>query len=139
MTPSGEQQRPTARQLASWWGPALGWMVLLFGLSASPDLPDAPGGLSDKPVHALAYACLSVLLYRALARGRADGLSVGRGLAAAVLATLYGLGDEWHQAFVPGRTADGADLAADSLGAAAAAVALWTCGIILRRWRGRAD
>ena len=138
MTVSGECPHPTARELASWWGPAAAWMILLFGLSASPDLPAAPGGLSDKLVHALAYAGLSALLYRALARGRATGLRAGRGLAAAALAVLYGLSDEWHQAFVPGRTADTADLAADAAGAVAAAAALWTCGIILRRWRGRA-
>ena len=133
---SGERPHPTAREFACWWGPAAGWMILLFGSSASPDLPEAPGGLSDKLVHALAYAGLSALLYRALARGRVTGLRVRPGLAAAALATLYGLSDEWHQAFVPGRTADTADLAADAAGAVAATAALWTCGIILRRWRG---
>ena len=30
---------------------------------------------------------------------------------------FYGMSDEWHQSFVPGRDADWLDLAADTLGA----------------------
>jgi VanZ family protein len=37
-------------------------------------------------------------------------------LTGIVLATLYGFSDEWHQSFVPARTADAADLLADFCG-----------------------
>jgi VanZ family protein len=38
-----------------------------------------------------------------------------------ILGTLYGLGDEWHQAFVPGREASLWDALFDSLGVLTAA------------------
>jgi VanZ family protein len=38
---------------------------------------------------------------------------------AALLATLYGAGDEVHQMFTPGRNSDIADALADAVGAAA--------------------
>jgi VanZ family protein len=55
---------------------------------------------------------------------------------AALVAAAYGATDEWHQHFVPGRTMEMADLAADTSGAAAAAVAAWAWGIIRRFLRG---
>jgi VanZ family protein len=45
-----------------------------------------------------------------------------------VFATLYGLTDEWHQSFVPGRSAAVADALADMVGAivgSAAWLMLW--------------
>jgi VanZ family protein len=53
-------------------------------------------------------------------------------LGAWLLSTAYGATDEAHQYFVPGRHADVADLAADALGALAAAVAIRAWGIIAR-------
>lgn len=79
---------------------------------------------ADKVAHALAYAVLGALL--AWATGR-PGLAVA-------LATLYGVSDELHQAFVPGRTPDVLDLVADLLGATAGAAAV---GFHHRRRRRR--
>jgi VanZ family protein len=42
-----------------------------------------------------------------------------------VCATAYGVSDEFHQRFVPGRTADVRDVAADAIGASAAALGAW--------------
>ena len=53
----------------------------------------------------------------------------GVGLAV-LLATLYGVTDEGHQWFVPGRTAEVADLVADAVGAAVATGLIWGW----RRW-----
>ena len=44
---------------------------------------------------------------------------------ALALTLLYAIGDEWHQAHVPGRTGRAADVVVDGLGAAAA-LGLWT-------------
>lgn len=44
-------------------------------------------------------------------------------LASIVLSTLFGLSDEIHQYFVPGRDASALDLLADFLGSAAGAAA----------------
>jgi VanZ family protein len=49
----------------------------------------------------------------------------------------YGVTDEWHQSFVPGRSADAIDLVADAVGAGLAAGGLGAWGIMLRRRRAR--
>lgn len=100
------------------------WAALLFWASSRPDPGRlAPVGLleHDKLLHAAAYAVLGGLLAAGLAGPR---LGAGRAAAlAALLATGYGATDEWHQAHVPGRRADPADLAADAAGAIAGAAA----------------
>lgn len=68
---------------------------------------------ADKLVHFSLYAVLGALVARALAAPRARR---GLVLAAAQL-MLFGALDEWHQQFVPGRSAELADWVADLLGA----------------------
>ena len=46
-------------------------------------------------------------------------------LVCAALADLYGISDEYHQSFVPNRTASMYDVGLDSLGAAAASLGCW--------------
>ncbi len=41
-------------------------------------------------------------------------------LVTVTICILYGIGDEFHQSFIPGRFASAADLVADTLGAVAA-------------------
>jgi VanZ family protein len=110
----------------------------IYLLSSTPQLPAPPGGLSDKQAHALVFGGLTLFLYRALASGRLEGLTVRNGLLAVALASVYGILDEWHQAHVPGRTAEVDDVVADAAGAVLAAAGLWACGI-LWRFRRRSD
>lgn len=110
------------------WGLVLAWMGLIFFLSAQPDLPRPESGWLDLLIsggaHFFLYGVLGFLLSWALGGG-------GRGMALALaLALLYGLSDEFHQAFVPGRHADPLDLLWDGLGAAAGLVG-W--GVAARR------
>jgi VanZ family protein len=106
--------------------------IFLFSSMSAP--PSAPGELSDKHQHGLAYAGLSLLLVRALAGGTWRGVSAKVCLVAAALAALYGAGDELHQGFVPGRHPDALDLAADAAGATAgAALAFGWRRIVSRR------
>lgn len=110
-------------------------MAIVFGLSAQPRLPTGPFANADKWAHAITYATLAAAWLRALAGGRWEGVTVGRALWAAVAAVAYGVTDEWHQSFVPGRSADAIDLVADAVGAGLAAGGLGACGIMLRRRR----
>lgn len=89
------------------------WAAALFFLSALPDVGAPEWALvNDKVAHAGAYAVLGATL----ARGhRRSGGAVGHGWL--ILAgALYGLTDEFHQIYVPGRSPDLADLAADVVG-----------------------
>ena len=107
------------------------YMAVLFLLSAQPVLPGA-SLTPDWVQHGLAYAGLALVTVRATARGQWAGVG-GRALTAAwIIAVLYGLSDELHQSFVPARTADLRDVAADAIGAAAGLAAVWACGIIRR-------
>ncbi len=102
-------------------GLALGWMAVLFWLSSQPSI-DAPLLFpgQDKLFHALVYGLLACLLLGTLRAGR-RGYSLRQAWLAAGLASLYGITDELHQAFVPGRSADAWDWAADTGGALLAA------------------
>jgi VanZ family protein len=114
-------------------------MVLIFLGSAQSDVPDVPGHFSDKQMHAVEYAGLSAVACRAAAGGALGALSAGAAVAGWGVATLYGVVDEVHQAFVPGRSPDLLDVVADATGAAIAAVGLWAWGIIARSRRERRD
>ncbi|MEE2612835.1 MAG: VanZ family protein [Acidobacteriota bacterium] len=114
------------------WGPAWVTMVLIFVLSSISGLGPIPGGVDDGVAHALQYAVLAALLLRGLAGARWRGVGVRVAALAVLLATLYGVTDEAHQWFVPGRTAEVTDLVADALGAAVAAGVICGWSIVRR-------
>ena len=110
-------------KLVLLWGPVVLVMGLIFFASSLPD-PGLPGGSSDKAAHFLVYGALGATLMRALANGRIAAMNARRLLVAALVATIYGVTDEIHQYFVPPRTPDILDVAADAAGAAAGALAM---------------
>lgn len=96
-------------------------IFLASSLPKPPPLPSVAG--ADKGLHFAAYAGLAILCTRAFRR-RWPGLSPwGLGNLSLLSVALYGLFDELHQAFVPGRTADPWDWLADTLGAAVGTLA----------------
>ena len=107
-------------------------MIVIFISNSMPDPPRPPGDFSNASLHSTGYALLGALLLRGFAAARWRGVTIRAVLLAIVAATAYAAFDEWHQLYVPGRTADIHDLAADTIGASAAAVALWGWGIIRR-------
>ncbi len=118
--------KPLARVL-----PALAWAGLLFWLSSQSTLPSAVflfDGI-DKFFHAGAYGVLALLVWLALPRG---GGRTRRVVLALALASVYGVSDEVHQHWVPGRTTDVFDWLADTSGAALAVGGL---ELVLRRRR----
>ena len=94
---------------------AIGWMATIFFLSHQPSLP-APSLFEhqDKLFHGGAYGLLGLLLALALHEPGRPGRTL---LLVWLLGTLYGLTDEYHQSFIPGRDADLLDVLADSAGA----------------------
>ena len=125
-------------RLALLWGPVLCVMALIFYFSSLSDPGGPPGGISDKAAHFLIYAALGGALIRALADGRAMRMNASRVALATVLGTLYGVSDEVHQWFVPPRTPELMDLAADFLGALAGAATIALLARAAARLRRRA-
>ena len=107
------------------WGPVWVQMALIFIASSIPNLTHLPGDMSDKTGHGIGYGLLGIVLLRAFARGRQSAVTFGVVLLTIVCATAYGISDEFHQWFVPGRTADVHDVMADAIGATLAAVGAW--------------
>ena len=107
-------------------------MAIIFALSAGPSLP-LPRLTTDKMVHAGVYAGLAALIARAFAGGLPKRITPGTALLAVAVTVAYGVSDEWHQLFVPGRTADRADVLADAIGALVGTGACWAWGTIRLR------
>ena len=86
--------------------------------------------LPDKPIHLFLYSFMALLVVRALSGGLPARISSTVAGGALVVTVVYGVTDEFHQSFVPGRSADLQDLYADMAGAALGVSACWVWGII---------
>ena len=97
-------------------------MGAIFFLSHQPDdslyIPPIPG--LDKIAHMTIYAVLAAAVLYALKSLFSDEKKLRLSLLTISICVLYGMGDEFHQSFIPGRYSSIADIAADTLGAIAA-------------------
>jgi len=111
----------TARWRA-WWLPCL-YMAGIFVLSSFHlDLTiDESVPFRDKGIHFLEYAVLGFLCANAARRSFPHRPAWRTFAVGAFVALAWGLGDELHQAFVPGRSAEILDWVADTLGSVAGA------------------
>lgn len=118
--PTSRDAPRTATTLLVRIGPALLVMAAIFLLSSRSTLPkpeSISGELFSIAGHFGAYFALAVTLWWAF--GLVDLSARQRALLAFAGAVLYGISDEWHQSFVPGRMPDWRDLVTDAIGAAA--------------------
>lgn len=100
-------------------------MALIFLISSFA--VKVPGGqhfpLRDKGIHFVEYGLLGWLCAAAASRSW-PSVPAWRTLTFAIfVSTLWGLSDEIHQSFVPGRFAELGDLVADLCGSTAGALA----------------
>jgi len=119
------------------WLPVIAYMGMIFGFSSLSRLPPPPGSLSYYHVHVAAYAGLAMLIVRALSRGSLQNVTWRVVIGAIAISSLYGVSDEYHQRFVPGRDFDVFDMGADALGSIAGAWAINAWSIIRRRFERR--
>lgn len=112
--------------LLTRWLVLIAYAALIFYMSSQRrPLGDfhMPFASFDKLIHAAVYALLAGLFAWAM---QAWPVVKFKTLALALLlSTAYGLSDEWHQSFVPGRDADLMDVLADFTGALLALRLLW--------------
>jgi VanZ family protein len=114
------------------WGPVAVAMAVIFYVSSLTEAP-LPDDVSDKSGHVLGYTALGLTVIRAVAGGLPRRITPRIAAIAIAITVAYGATDELHQAMVPGRTAEFADLYADAAGAVLAATACWAWGIIWPR------
>lgn len=111
--------RTTVSLMTAWWTAVLAYAAAIFTVSSSPQ----PFGVQamppflDKVIHAAVFGGFSFTVWMAMRRSRPCASTGRLSLLAILVAVTYGLTDEVHQAFVPGRSMDILDLAADAVGA----------------------
>jgi VanZ family protein len=111
------------------WSVTLAYAGVIFYLSSQPLGEMQLFPYADKLLHLIIYAGLGGLCAWSLGAARIG--KWGRDMyLAALLATGYGILDEIHQAYVPGRHAEVLDVAADAAGALAGAALV----VFLGRW-----
>jgi len=145
------------RPFFKYWLPVLIWMALIFSASADshsyehssrfvepflhwlfPRMSQARvetiHHIIRKCGHLTEYAVLALLLWRAVRRPVKNDPRpwIWREARFVLLiVALYAASDEFHQIFVPMRTAQVSDVLIDTAGGAASLLALWIIG----RWR----
>ncbi|MBI4846260.1 MAG: VanZ family protein [Candidatus Omnitrophica bacterium] len=107
------------KEFRKYWLPVIVWAALIFSVSSISRFPKEvqPIFSVDGIPHALEYAVFGFLLARAFKNE--DNREILRNnfrLLAVLAAVLYGASDEFHQYFVPMRTASAVDLIYDGIG-----------------------
>lgn len=97
------------------WVPVVVFCLVIFLLSSIPGSSLFLPGRFNKLYHLVEYSVLGALLF--LAARSSFGLGAAKAVMVAfAFSLLYGISDEWHQSFVPGRFSSWGDVAADGLG-----------------------
>ena len=106
----------TKTRKSIYWLPTIGYMALIFTLSSfSIKVPVIKVGM-DKIIHVFEYAILVYLFaYSFNQTTKLPRYSIE--IIAITATILYGIGDEFHQSFVPGRNFDVLDMVFDAVGA----------------------
>ena len=118
------------------WGPAIAQMALIFAISSLHNAP-IPDGVSDHVGHSVGYFILAVAMFRGFAGGAWAGVTWRSGALAVGFSVLYGMSDEVHQSFVPGRLPAWDDVRADFYGALIGAALVGILYIINKLWPTR--
>jgi VanZ family protein len=124
------------RNILKYQLPPLLWILLTFVIAYFPDLYSSiklPAG-TGKIVHAGIYFVLCWLVRRAFYQQEAfPPLKRSSFLAAFIFSCVYGILDEFHQDFLPGRSSSIYDLIA---GAGGALLYIATASIVSQRKNG---
>src|SRR5688572_29884762 len=124
-----ETMPSSAAQRWRYWLPVVAYTSLIFYLSSLPHPEDTlPNFLFEqlgaKLLHAAEYAVLAFLCYRAFLHAAGPRAASNALILAIGAASLFGMTDEVHQAFVPSRESSWSDWIADTAGAVVGAAGL---------------
>lgn len=125
------------RKITGYWLPVFAWMSIIFYLSSRSSFPvEMPSWAiaGDKVVHIIIYGTLGFLFLRAWILGDWTLWTVKSAVITVLFTTCYGMTDEFHQLFVPGRDCSVSDLMADSIGGILAGLSVYLYGKQFKRW-----
>ena len=109
---------PKFKFVIRYWLPFLLWAVLIFSFSSNPTVKTSEIHWQDfiikKTAHIIEYFIFTLLLYRALRQSNIKNITAI--YLAIVMAFLYGMSDEFHQSFTPGREPKIRDVLIDTSG-----------------------
>ncbi len=103
--------------------PVVVYAGLIYLLSSGSSLPEDVSLINgiDKLAHFIEYFVFGFLIYRSLSNARTQSLKENALLLTILFGICFGISDEWHQSYVPGRDATIGDVLFDSLGIITAA------------------
>lgn len=115
------------KKLIRFWGPPFIWVVVIFLFSTLSTKPVSKIYWREfavkKSAHMVEYGILSLLLYRALIN---SGVKKKWSLVIPIVfSLLYGISDEFHQSFVPGREPKVRDVVFDTIGSVLVILYIW--------------
>lgn len=107
-----------------FWFPVIIYAMAIFWVSSQEELFGVDLRLNglDKILHVVEYAALGFLVARAITGSSAKISVATLVFTTFIIGTLYGLTDEFHQNFTPGRDANFLDLVSDAIGSFLGAV-----------------
>jgi VanZ family protein len=115
------------QKITKFWLPVILWAGVIFTFSAFTTVKTSEIYWQDfivkKLAHIAEYAIFAVLFYRALVNSGAEKKKAG--YLAIVSALVYGITDEFHQSFTPGREPMVRDVIIDTIGGSIGIWALW--------------
>jgi VanZ family protein len=102
--------------------PVIAYAGLIFLLSSLPQFLEevSPFIGYDKLAHFMEYYFFGILICRWLLNKKNQFIGRHAFFITLVIGTCYGVSDEWHQSFIPGRVASIEDVLSDAVGIAAA-------------------
>jgi VanZ family protein len=114
-------------KFVKFWLPVLLWALVIFWFSSKSQPTTSEVYWQEfaikKTAHMIVYGFLAILLYRAF---RNYGAPAKQSAVAAIFwAFVYGLSDEFHQSFTPGREPRFRDVIFDTIGASITTLFLW--------------
>ncbi|HCR36426.1 hypothetical protein A2130_02115 [Candidatus Woesebacteria bacterium GWC2_33_12] len=119
-----------SKDVLKYWLPPILWGLVIFSFSSLQVGSSSEIYWKDfvvkKTAHVVEYAILAILLYRAMVGSDMDKKKAL--IISIIIAGLYGLTDEIHQSFTPGREPRIRDVAIDTFGASLGSV-------IYKKWQ----
>ncbi len=117
------------------WLPALLIFMISFYLSSQPIIQKMPSfPFADKIVH---FICFGGLAFWVAFGCNISGFRLKEIILPSFIVSFYGIIDEIHQSFTPGRSSTVSDWIADTLGAILGSFAFFLLVKILKNWKNR--